>query len=251
MNFFLKHIRPNDYSPLPTSLASPTSVHQPKRAFSRRYVALVLFLTLSAALNLILFFCPPKYYPRTALDNYQALNHNPLIDADSLPLTSASEPLELAHEQHAVVTSLYTDAFAGAVATLGHSLRRANTTARLLVLYLPDRVSPHALCLATASGFEPHPVARIPPPHRGRGVYAHFLDQFTKLNVWTLDALGVKSLVYLDADTLVRRNFDELFALPFAFAAVPDVFPTGQGFALSLNAGVLVLRPSTAVFHDM
>lgn len=135
------------------------------------------------------------------------------------------------------------------MATLGHSLRKVNTTARLIVLYFPDRISPSALCLARSSGFVPHPVYRIPPPHGGRGVYSHFLDQFSKLHVWTLDQIGVKSLVYLDADTLVRRNFDELFSLPFTFGAVPDVFK--ERFTLNFNAGVLFVRPSTKVFDNL
>ncbi len=148
------------------------------------------------------------------------------------------------------MTTLYTNNYASAVATLGHSLRRVNTTARLIVLYFPDRISPSSLCLAKSSGFVPHPVYRIPPPHGGKGVYSHFLDQFTKLHVWTLDQLGVKSLVYLDADTLVRRNFDELFTMPFTFAAVPDVFPN-RPFTLDFNAGVLLVRPSTSIFNSL
>ena len=55
----------------------------------------------------------------------------------------------------------------------------------------------------------------------------------------------------MDADTLVRRNFDELFSLPFNFAAVPDVFPDGKGFTLGFNAGVLFLRPSTPTFNSL
>lgn len=126
-----------------------------------------------------------------------------------------------------------------------------NTTARLIVIYLPDRISPDALCIATSSGFVPHAVSRIPPPHDGKGVINHFLDQFTKLSVWTLDQIGIKSLVYLDADTLVRSNFDELFSLPYLFGAVPDIFLGRRGFVLGVNAGVLFLRPSTAIFNDM
>lgn len=148
-----------------------------------------------------------------------------------------------------MVTSLYTDAFATAVATLGHSLDRVNSTANRIVIYLPDKVSPAALCIASASGFTPHPVARIPPPHSG--VHRHFLDQYSKLQLWTLDKIGIKSLLYLDADTLVHHNFDEIFSLPYRFAAVPDVYLDGRGFSVSFNAGVLFLRPSTDVFNDM
>jgi hypothetical protein len=55
-----------------------------------------------------------------------------------------------------------------------------------------------------------------------------------KLRLWTLDQIGIKSAVYLDGDTLVKRNFDELPALPFEFAASPDVY---------LDAGVSLSRP--------
>ncbi|THH33042.1 hypothetical protein EUX98_g1122 [Antrodiella citrinella] len=236
---------PNEYALLPSSIAKP-----PNRGW--RHVLIPVILVASISFNFFFFFFwPPKYTVKVALDNYQSLNHNPIVDLSLLPLSSPNEPLDHAHEQHAVVTSLYTDAFAGAVATLGHSLRKVNTTARLVLLYFPDRVSPSALCIATSTGFVPHAVTRIPPPHDGRGVYPHFLDQFTKLNVWTLDALGIRSLVYLDADTLVRRNFDELFTLPWMFAATPDVFVDWKGFTLAFNAGVLFLRPSTAIFNDM
>lgn len=149
------------------------------------------------------------------------------------------------------MTSLYTDSYATAIATLGHSLNRVNSTASRLLFYLPEKVSPRALCIATSTGFTPRAIVRIPPPHGGEGVYAHFLDQYSKLTIWTLADAGVKGAVYLDADTLVLRNFDELFGLPYNFAAVPDVYVDGMGFSLGFNAGVLFLRPSRAVFGDM
>lgn len=176
-------------------------------------------------------------------------NTFPLVN-DDVPSLS---PQYFNPEGHAVVTTLYTDAFAPAVANLGHSLRKANVTARLILFYLPEKVSPSALCVATSSGFIPQQVSRIPPPTstNGKGVHPHFLDQFTKLTLWKLDQQGVQSLVYLDADTLVRRNFDELFTLPFNFAAVPDVYTDHNGFILNFNAGVLFIRPSTTVFNQM
>lgn len=166
-------------------------------------------------------------------------------------VSASLQPQTYDPNEHAVVTTLYTDAFAPAVATLGHSLRKANVTARLVLFYLPEKVSPSALCVATSSGFIAQQVSRIPPPNNGDGAHPHFLDQFTKLTLWKLDQQGIKSLVYLDADTLVRRNFDELFTLPFNFAAVPDVYTDQNGFILGFNAGVLFLRPSTTIFKQM
>ena len=121
----------------------------------------------------------------------------------------------------------------------------------MIVLYFPDRISPAALCLATSSGFEPHPVMRISPPHGGAGMNPHFLDQFTKLSLWKLDVLGIDALIYLDADTLVLRNFDELFSLPYQLGAVPDVFLDRRGFVVDFNAGVLLLRPDTTIYDAM
>jgi inositol phosphorylceramide glucuronosyltransferase 1 len=148
---------------------------------------------------------------------------------------------------------LYSDSFAIAVAVVGHSTRSANVRARLILPYLGDRISQQALCIIRAVGWEPHAIPFIPPPHNGRGIHHRFKDQYTKLNIWSFDQLGIDSLVYLDADTLVRRNFDELFDSPFNFAAVPDVYGAGdpRGFSITFNAGVLVLRPSTTVLRDM
>lgn len=154
-------------------------------------------------------------------------------------------------QKNAIVTTLYTNNFAAAVATLGHSLKKTNTTARLILLYLPDKISEEALCIATSSGFVAQPVARIPPPRHGQGVHRHFQDQYTKLTLWTLDKQGIEAVVYLDADTLVRQSIDELFRLPYNFAAVPDIFLDSRGFSLSFNAGVMFVRPSTEVFNTM
>ena len=176
----------------------------------------------------------------------------PLVDENVLH-ASISPISQSKADENAVVTTLYSDSYASAVATLGHSLRLVNTTARLIVLYIPSQVSPSALCVAASSGFVPQPVTRIPPPHNGSGIAPRFLDQYTKLNLWTLDALPdpVRALVYIDADALAVRNFDELFTLPYAFAAVPDVYGDARGFTTNFNAGVMFLRPDSRLFAAM
>lgn len=155
-------------------------------------------------------------------------------------------------DRRAVVSTLYSDSYAIGVAVLGHSVRKANVTSRLLLAYLDDgRVSREALCIARAVGWEPIPVPFIPPPHGGKGIHHRFYDQYTKLNIWGLDKLDIEQAVYLDADTLVRRNFDELFDIPFNFAAVPDVYRDKRGFIVDFNAGVLAFRPSSEVLEVM
>ncbi|EKM56619.1 glycosyltransferase family 8 protein [Phanerochaete carnosa HHB-10118-sp] len=204
---------------------------------------------LSLVLNLVFI---NKYRTRfiSPLDNYQELKQYPLVNTTLVRsnMTLLSKPSE-----NAVVTTLYSDSYAPAVAALGHSLRKVDTLARLILLYIPSQVSASALCLASSSGFVPHPVQRIAPPHNGSGVTPRFLDQYTKLTLWTLDRLPepVRALVYIDADALALRNFDELFALPYAFAAVPDVYGDVRGFTTNFNAGVMFLRPDSALFAAM
>lgn len=118
-------------------------------------------------------------------------------------------------------------------------------------MYLPERLSSYSVCQIEAAGWEMHAVAYVPPPNGGEGVSYFFQDQYTKLRIWTLDQIGIESAVYLDADTLVRRNLDELFDLPYEFAAVPDVYLDARGFTIGFNAGVMALKPDTNIFEDM
>ncbi|KAH9977491.1 nucleotide-diphospho-sugar transferase [Russula compacta] len=112
------------------------------------------------------------------------------------------------------MSALYSDLFVIPVATLGYSLQSASTAARRVLFYIPEHLSARALCI----------VELIPPPNNGQGIGHRFVDQYTKLHRWSLDELlGVHCVVYLDADTLVRRNFDDLFDLHFPFGAVPDI----------------------------
>ena len=172
-------------------------------------------------------------------------NTHPIVDTKALAaLSTPANPTD-----NAIVTGLYTDAFATAVATLGHTLNVANSSAARLLYYIDGKISPRALCIASVSGWEPVPIKRIAPPKGG--VHRHFLDQYSKLRLWTLDKRGYKAVAYVDSDTLVRRNFDELFRLPYTFAAVPDVYVDAQGYVSAFNAGVLFLRPDSALFTDM
>lgn len=194
--------------------------------------------------NLILLY--KWYHPQspTPLDDFQMLKPQ---FASWAPIAANTSDLN----SRAVVTAIYNDLFAIPAATLGYSLQKAGTSARRILFHIPGRLSARALCIVRAAGWEPLEVELIPPPHDGAGIGYRFVDQYTKLHLWSLDAvLGVQRVVYLDADTLVRRNFDELFDLPFPFAAVPDVYGD-SGFKLHFNAAVLALHTSSATFESV
>ena len=144
-------------------------------------------------------------------------------------------------EERAVATTLYSEAFASGALALGHSLRSVNTSARRILLYYPDRLTIRTLCHLQTNGWELHPVT-----HRSDQD-----ERDLKFRLWTLDSIGIKSVVYLESDSLVRRNFDELWSLPFAFAAVPDVYEDNRGFPLAFSAGMMLLRASSTIHDDM
>ncbi|KAJ6479083.1 glycosyltransferase family 8 protein [Mycena sanguinolenta] len=218
----------------------------PTRAKSSPFRQLAtVAVVFSATALLWLTMANLRQQPYNPLDNYQSLN--------SLSITIDSPVEHSPASRRAVVSSLFSDGFAIAVAVAGYSTRSANISARLLLPYLEDQVSKKALCIVRTVGWEPYPVPRMPPPHGGKGIHPRFKDLYTKLNMWNLDQHGVDSAVFIDADTLVRRNFDELFDSPYNFAAVPDVYGAGdpRGFSLTFNSGVIAYRPSSKVYEDM
>jgi inositol phosphorylceramide glucuronosyltransferase 1 len=76
---------------------------------------------------------------------------------------------------------------------------------------------------------------------RGHRYPARFWGVYTKLSVFNMTQY--RRVVYLDADTVVVRNVDELFACE-GFCAV-------LRHSERLNSGVMVLEPSEELFADM
>lgn len=175
-----------------------------------------------------------------------------MLCRNSFPLVDRTFYANSTH--HAIVTTLTSDAYSIAVAVLAHSVRKAGSTARLVLTYPEgsNRISRSALCVARVAGWELHPVELIPPPNGGQGMQHHrFREMYTKLQIWGLDKIDIDRVVYLDADTLVLKNFDELFTLPWSFGAVLDVYTSSRGFDVTFNAGVMVLKTSSMVLGEM
>ncbi|KAK0727961.1 hypothetical protein B0T26DRAFT_639303 [Lasiosphaeria miniovina] len=67
---------------------------------------------------------------------------------------------------------------------------------------------------------------------------------FTKINLWKQTQF--RKIVYLDADVVAYRAPDELFDIPHAFSAAPDI-----GWPDLFNTGVMVLTPNMGDFYAM
>ena len=67
---------------------------------------------------------------------------------------------------------------------------------------------------------------------------------FTKINLWKQTQF--RKIVYLDADVVAYRAPDELFDLPHAFSAAPDI-----GWPDLFNTGVMVLTPNMGDYYAL
>ena len=67
---------------------------------------------------------------------------------------------------------------------------------------------------------------------------------FTKINLWRQTQF--RRIVYVDADIVAYRAPDELFDLPHAFSAAPDI-----GWPDLFNTGLMVLTPNMGDYYAM
>lgn len=153
----------------------------------------------------------------------------------------------------AVVSSIYNDDYVEGVEVLAYSLRRVNIQADLILLYIINRLNQSTFDRCRKAGWYLWPVERIDPP-RFAIIYPRFRDQYTKLRIWSL--IQYDRVLYLDADTLVIRDINELLTGTIfdddqdsLLAAVEDVWQ-GQ-IGPNFNAGVLLIRPNQTIFDDM
>ncbi len=165
----------------------------------------------------------------------------------------------------AYVTLLANDDYLPGTVGLLRSIRIAGTDADIVVMHT-DGVSPEAL--DRLSEFAPR-LIRAPlldlsqafqerhargalhataPFGKGRKPVFHSpLANFCKLRLWQLTEYD--ACVFLDADTVMLRSMDKLFAYP-EFCGAPNVYETLGDFH-RLNSGVFTARPSQATFAAM
>jgi len=162
----------------------------------------------------------------------------------------------------AYVTVLTGDAYLPGAIALARSLRAVGATRPLLVLAtaavraealeaLGCRVRRIDLPPLSESFQRRHATQAIhaaSPFTRGtKPAFHDTLHNFAKLRLWELDEY--RKVVYLDADTLVVQNIDDLFEYP-AFSAAPNLYQAA-GDLTRMNSGVFVAQPGRLVFADM
>ncbi len=131
------------------------------------------------------------------------------------------------------------DSYVPGAEALGHSLVESGSKEPRVAMVTAD-VSPDGIARLTANGWQIHLVEPIANPRPDEELlFSRFGLSFTKLRVF--DMTEFDRLVFLDADTIVMRNVDDLFERR-GIAAAPDFLMPDR-----FNSGVMVVDPS----HDL
>jgi len=109
------------------------------------------------------------------------------------------------------------------------------------------RVSEQFYHLIASAGWSILPVKPIYAP--APPAFQRWKEMFTKLLMWNYTEYD--KIVYLDSDTLVLQNFDEIFYSPAEFSAVGDIDFETKSFLTTFNAGVFVLSPNQDSFNKI
>ncbi|KAI1336142.1 glycosyltransferase family 8 protein [Xylariaceae sp. FL0016] len=150
-------------------------------------------------------------------------------------------------DDHVYATLLLSDTYLPGALVLAHSLRDALTTKKLAALVTLDTVSAEAITELKTVYHHVIPVPRIKNPQPGNLQLMNRNDlhsAFTKINLWKQTQF--RKIVYIDADVVAYRAPDELFEIPHAFSAAPDI-----GWPDLFNTGVMVLTPSMGDYYAM
>uniref|UniRef100_A0A8D2L0J7 glycogenin glucosyltransferase n=1 Tax=Varanus komodoensis TaxID=61221 RepID=A0A8D2L0J7_VARKO len=143
----------------------------------------------------------------------------------------------------AFVTLATNDVYCHGALVLGQSLRDHRTSRRLAVIITPQVSSTMRAALSTIfdTVVDVHEIDSNDLVHLALLKRLELGVTFTKLHCWTLTQYS--KCVFMDADTLVLCNIDELFDRE-EFSAAPD-----PGWPDCFNSGVFVFQPSLKTFN--
>ncbi|KFK26089.1 hypothetical protein AALP_AA8G201300 [Arabis alpina] len=141
-------------------------------------------------------------------------------------------------KEAAYVTLLYGDEFLLGVRVLGKSIRDTGSNKDMVAL-VSDGVSEYSKKLLKADGWKVEKISLLANPNQVHPT--RFWGVYTKLKIFNMT--DYKKVVYLDADTIVVKNIEDLFKC--------SKFCANLKHSERLNSGVMVVEPSEVLFNDM
>jgi len=149
--------------------------------------------------------------------------------------------------KHAFVSYLGTDSFLPGVLALNESLKLFKHSSALVVLLSEKHVSDRTIDIIKSNEITFKKVEEIQNPNIILDDVRGYTFTYTKLRIFEL--YEYETIVYLDADSIVCGNLDELFTKPHMSAVISGglAHPSWR----DLNSGLLVLKPNIELFKKM
>jgi xylan alpha-glucuronosyltransferase len=138
-------------------------------------------------------------------------------------------------EAYATILHSASEYVCGAI-TAAQSIRQAGST-RDLVILVDETISDHHRKGLESAGWKVRIIQRIRNPKAERDAYNEW--NYSKFRLWQLT--DYDKVIFIDADLLILRNIDFLFAMP-------EITATGNNATL-FNSGVMVIEPSNCTFQ--
>ncbi|MBA0769079.1 hypothetical protein Gotri_017846 [Gossypium trilobum] len=123
----------------------------------------------------------------------------------------------------------------GAIA-VARSIRLSGST-RDLVILVDEMITAYHRSGLEAAGWKVRTIQRIRNPKAEKDAYNEW--NYSKFRLWQLT--DYDKIIFIDADLLILRNIDFLFAMP-------EISATGNNGTL-FNSGVMVIEPSNFTFQ--
>ncbi|CAI5488979.1 unnamed protein product [Closterium sp. Naga37s-1] len=153
----------------------------------------------------------------------------PTLTAEDLPAIGTVAYATVLHSKENYVC--------GAI-VLGHSIRRSGSRYDMVALVSPE-IGNRSRDALREAGWIVKEIERIRNPYGSKTSYNQY--NYSKLRLWQL--VEYSSVIFVDADLLVLRNLDHLFAFP-------DVSARGND-KTDFNSGLMLLRPSLCTFREL
>ncbi|XP_062231432.1 putative UDP-glucuronate:xylan alpha-glucuronosyltransferase 3 isoform X2 [Phragmites australis] len=155
----------------------------------------------------------------------------------AVPLKAKSRLFSVDRRREAYATILHSasEYVCGAISA-AQSIRQAGST-RDLVILVDETISDHHRKGLEAAGWKVRIIQRIRNPKAERDAYNEW--NYSKFRLWQLT--DYDKIIFIDADLLILRNVDFLFAMP-------EITATGNNATL-FNSGVMVIEPSNCTFQ--
>ncbi|KAL6848587.1 hypothetical protein ACP4OV_021613 [Aristida adscensionis] len=155
----------------------------------------------------------------------------------AIPFKAKSRLYSVDRRREAYATILHSasEYVCGAIAA-AQSIRQAGST-RDLVILVDETITDHHRKGLEAAGWKIRIIQRIRNPKAERDAYNEW--NYSKFRLWQLT--DYDKIIFIDADLLILRNVDFLFAMP-------EITATGNNATL-FNSGVMIIEPSNCTFQ--